>query len=143
MTKATGRGRGWRKKAWGDLAPSTRKKYERYGIDAARHARGDSPRMISDWIKHQERMYGWVDEGENVYSMVVNGEEQIGELSPSDRAEILDMIRDQQRAERAYDQGDTATASDIWANRNRNLPEWMYYYHGMFSYHKYPWGFHL
>lgn len=132
MTKATGRGRGWRRKTWDQLAPSTKQRYTRAGITEQRHNRGDSPRTISRWLEQQESLYGWADEGGGEYSISVNGQEFEDSL-PTDRGELLDLIRDQERAQAAYARGDTETARQIWENRDPNVPEWMYFYHGAFS----------
>jgi hypothetical protein len=121
MTKANGRGRGWRRKAWQDLAPVTQKKYRRYGIDATRHNRGYTPRLWTGWVERQEQYYGR------------SPEEVAEELEGYDRGEVLDVIREQERAESLYANGDTAAAQHVWENRNHNVPEWMYYYHGVFS----------
>lgn len=133
MTKATGRGRGWRKKAWTDLAPSTRKRYEQAGIDAGRHARGDRKDTISKWLQHQEDVYGWEDNGDGTYTISVNGSERTDSL-PSNRQELLDLIHDQKQAEFAYTHGNEGAASRMWTQRSANAPEWMYFYHGVFGF---------
>ncbi len=132
MTKATGRGRGWRRKAWDELAPSTKARYRRAGIDEERHSRGDHPTTIQRWLDHQERMYGWSDDGSREFSVVVNGTEYRDSL-PSDRSALLDLIREQKRAEALYQSGDAVAARNIWENRDPDVPEWMYFYHGVFS----------
>ena len=132
MTKATGRGRGWRRKAWKDLAPSTKKRYIQAGLTEQRHNRGDTPRTLPNWIRQQERLYGWSDEGGGEYSVDVNGQTYTDQL-PTDRGELLDLIRDQQRAQAAYARGDRESATAVWENRDPNTPDWMYYYHGVFS----------
>lgn len=132
MTKATGRGRGWRRKTWDALAPSTRARYTRAGINEERHNRGDTPRTVQKWIETQQALYGWEDLGDGEYSMTVNGQEHEDSL-PEQRGELLDLIRDQERAQAAYARGDFDTAREIWENRDPDLPEWMYYYHGVFS----------
>lgn len=121
MTKPNGRGRGWRRKAWQDLAPVTQKKYVRQGIDAGRHNRGYSPRLWSAWLQRQEAYYGR------------SAEDVEAELEQYDRGEVLDVIKEQERAEKLYAKGDMAAAQTIWENRNHDVPEWMYFYHGVYS----------
>lgn len=133
VTKATGRGRGWRRKQWADLAPSTQKRYLRIGIDAPRHARGDSPRLFYNWLGEQERKYRWEHQSGAVYTYTVNGEEHIIDLNEYDRGDLMDAIRYQKDMERAYESGDTVNASALWAGRNTDLPDWLLHYHGVFS----------
>lgn len=121
MTKATGRGRGWRRKSWDDLAPSTQAKYRRKGIDRGRHELGYSPRSWDRWLDKQELYYGR------------DREEVLDELRDYDPGEVIDVIRQQEKAERLYANGQPAAAQHVWEQRNSNVPEWMYYYHGVFS----------
>lgn len=131
MTKATGRGRGWRKKAFADLTPSTQKRYGRYGIGPAEHASGLTPHQIDKWIQHQENVYGWVHEEGREYSVTVNGTEHSGELPRG--ADLVRLIREQREAERAYDSGNMDRAKARWDSRDPSVPEFMYFYHGVFS----------
>ncbi len=131
MTKPNGRGRGWRRKEWKDLAPSTKQKYQRLGVNAARHNRGDSPRDVDRWLAHQQAVYGWEDNGDGSWTMYANGVEYTDELP--DRGLLLDLIREQRQAEAAYSSGNAARGSMVWENRSPNVPEWMYFYHGVFS----------
>jgi hypothetical protein len=131
MTKPNGRGRGWRKKAWQDLAPSTQKRYTRLGITPQAHAGGMSPARINHWVRHQVDTYGWVENGDGTFTMYVNGREETGEL-PKGR-DLVQLILDQERAEKAYEAGHFAQASLFWNGRKSSIPEFMYFYHGVFG----------
>jgi hypothetical protein len=131
MARANGRGRGWRKKAWQDLAPSTQKRYSQYGIGPQEHATGLTPYQVQRWIEHQETVYGWSHEGGREYSVNVNGTEHVGELPRG--AELARLIREQDRAEAAYQSGYPGRGHNVWVRRDPNVPEFMYFYHGLFN----------
>lgn len=121
MSKPNGRGRGWNRKTWESLAPSTRKRYQSAGINAERYARGDTRHTFESWVKHQARVYGKdVDEIRE-------------ELRGVDRGAVMDAIRQQQDAEKLFDSGKVSEARTVWLGRSDGLPDWMYYYHGSFS----------
>jgi hypothetical protein len=101
------------------------------GIDAVAHNRGVTPTRVQRWLDKQQDLYGWTDEGDGEFSVVVNGETHVGYL-PSGR-DLADLIEQQERAESAYATGDQTGAERRWSSRNRSAPEWMYFYHGHFS----------
>jgi len=121
MTKATGRGRGWRKKKWSDLAPSTRKRYEQSGINAQRHAAGASRRDWDQFLDRQQRYYGR------------DRDEMREELADYDKGALIDAVMLQRKMQELYDQGRMAEARALWEARDQNLPAWLYWYHGAFS----------
>jgi hypothetical protein len=133
MTKANGRGRGWRKKTWETLAPSTKKKYERYGITSDDYASGVTVGVVDSWLRKQERTYGWEKEEGRTYSMTVNGTTYEQSLSELDKRKLIDGIRVQKQMEAAYENGDVEGAQRMWASRDPELPDWMMFYHGAFS----------
>lgn len=132
MSKPNGRGRGWRRKAtWADLAPSTQKKYLRSGIGPAERQAGLTPHQVNQWIRYQERVYGWEHEGGREYSVTVNGVEHRGEIPRG--AELVRLVKEQKQAQAAYHAGDTDRGRAIWESRDPDVPEFMYYYHGLFN----------
>lgn len=131
MTKPNGRGRGWRKKSWQDLAPSTQKRYTRLGITPTSHALGITPTAINRWLAHQEKVYGWQDNGDGTYTMSVNGREETGELPKGRR--LVQLMEDQKAAEAAFESGDVPSATGYWDTRDTAVPEFMYFYHGIFG----------
>ena len=130
MGKTSGRGRGWRKKGWSQLAPSTQARYRRMGIDATAHNAGVTPARVQRFIEKQEQLYGWVDEGGGAYSISVNGTEYMAYL-PRGR-ELAELINEQESAENEFQSGDEASAKARWESRPKGGPEWMYFYHGHF-----------
>lgn len=121
MTKANGRGRGWARKGWANLAPSTRKKYERVGVDSARYAQGYKRDEFEKFIQDQARFYGR-DPDET--------REELREYDPKD---VADGIHRQREMQAAYNRGGQQRAHALWEGRNSNLPEWMNKYHSYFS----------
>lgn len=47
--------------------------------------------------------------------------------------EVEKALDNQKRAMWAYYRGDTELARRIWEQRNPDLPEWMFFYHGAFG----------
>lgn len=45
-----------------------------------------------------------------------------------------DYMRDAREMVRLYERGDTDAARALWDQRNQSVPEWMNYYHGIFSF---------
>lgn len=43
------------------------------------------------------------------------------------------MLREQKEASRAFERGDTAQARRLWEERDPSLPEFLFWYHGMFG----------
>lgn len=122
MTKATGRGRNWRRKGtWNSLAPSTQKRYQRLGIDKTRY---ESGARRGDWDKFYDRQ-------SKFYGMS-RSEVREG-LEGYDRGAIYDAVKLQQRMIELYQSGHGDQARALWETRDQDMPEWMYYYHGMFS----------
>lgn len=121
MTKANGRGRGWARKGWSNLAPSTRAKYQRVGIDSARYAQGYSRDSFNQFINDQVRFYGR------------DADETREELREYDPKDVADAIHRQHEMQAAYSKGDQQTAHALWVGRNSNLPEWLNKYHAYFS----------
>ena len=68
-----------------------------------------------------------------------------GEWGNHSTAEIKDLAREygydvveealslQARAQDAYYDGDMQLAHELWAERNPDLPDWMFHYHGAFG----------
>lgn len=122
MTKATGRGRGWRRKGqWNLLAKSTQQKYRRKGIDAGRYQRGASLGAFDKFVRDQSRYYGR------------DPDEVREELKDYDAGAVFDAISLQQEIQKAFLSGDVEAARRLWETRDQTLPDWMFYYHGAFS----------
>jgi hypothetical protein len=121
VTKANGRGRGWARKGWQNLSPSTRKKYERVGVDSARYAQGYSRESFSKFVQDQVRFYGQ------------DADEVREELREYDPGDVADAIQRQREMQNAYNRGDQQRAHALWEGRNSDLPEWMNKYHSYFS----------
>jgi len=118
---SSGRGRGWRKKAWSDLAPSTRKRYEQAGINAQRHAAGASRSDWDNFLRRQEIYYGR------------DRDEMREELRGFDKGKLIDAVIKQERMQSLYNEGRMAEARAMWDARDQDLPDWMHYYHGIFG----------
>jgi len=121
VTKANGRGRGWARKGWANLSPTTRAKYQRVGIDSARYAQGYKRDSYARFIEDQVRFYGR------------DADEVREELSEYDPKDVADGIQRQREMQDAYHRGDQQRAHALWEARNPNLPEWMNKYHAYFS----------
>jgi hypothetical protein len=63
--------------------------------------------------------------------MYVNGREETGEL-PKGR-DLVKLIQDQEDAEQTYESGDALTGRSIWQGRPSSVPDFMYFYHGVFG----------
>lgn len=133
MTKPNGRGRGWRKKTWDTLTPSTRKKYERYGISEEEYAGGMTISEVDRWVRDQMETYDWRKVGPSEYEMDVNGETRRTKLSALNKRELLVGIRLQRQMEGLYVSGQVERAAAMWEQRPQQLPEWLFFYHGMFN----------
>lgn len=46
---------------------------------------------------------------------------------------LRDLLRDQRAAQRAYERGETVRGRQRWQERSDAMPEWLYWYHGVFG----------
>lgn len=46
---------------------------------------------------------------------------------------VFEALELRQRAAEAYEVGDLEAAKQVWLQRNPDLPEWLYHYHGFFT----------
>ena len=132
------------RKPWEQLSPGYRARLERQGITKQSHAKGaalpesaakkarrttqrqakeraDKQLYIREWRKDVERMY---------------------HIPPSElRAlqrrlsvdELYAAIVYQEKMQQLYGSGQFAKAREMWDNRDKSLPDWMFFYHGYFS----------
>lgn len=71
---------------------------------------------------------------------------EYSKYTPATRERVLSYVRSMGRAKgvaymqearemaRRYSIGEVREASQMWLARNKNYPDWMYYYHGVFAY---------
>lgn len=120
------------RQTWEQLTPVYRARLERNGITKEQHesgaslakARGhDERQKLTDWVGRFARLYSLPDTAESIEEVI----EEHG------FAATYKAMRQQQRAEELWNKGRTGEAHMIWLNRNRDMPEWMFFYHGYFS----------
>lgn len=46
---------------------------------------------------------------------------------------VFEALEQRSRASEAWAEGDLEAAREIWLQRNPDLPEWLYHYHGFFT----------
>lgn len=111
----------FQRKGWANLAPKYRRELERFGIDKGRYEAGASRRQWLSFERRQENYYGR------------DSSEIREELRSYDPQTVIDGIRTQKQMEEYFHAGRMEEARRLWDERDRNLPDWMFYYHGMFS----------
>jgi hypothetical protein len=111
----------FQRKGWANLSPKYRKELARFGIDQSRYQAGASRRQWLSFERRQEAYYGR------------DTSEIREELREHDPATVIDAINAQKRMEEYFHAGRMEEARRLWDQRDTSLPEWMFYYHGMFS----------
>lgn len=56
-----------------------------------------------------------------------------GMVTRENRQAYEDQIAEIRRAQREYEEGRPGRGRDAWQRRDRNLPEWLFWYHGAFG----------
>lgn len=140
-----------KRKPWDQLSPNYQKRLLRKGIGPEQHAnpltqlfeaRGKKSaadekygRQRRSFIKKYTREYGDIttafgDEGK---FPAVPDAKTFGDLFDHiSKTRGKEAIERQQRAEKFYDKGEFDKARHEWENRDTDLPDWMFYYHGAF-----------
>lgn len=76
------------------------------------------------------------DEGNIVRSGLKGGGKKVTTRGMIDRhgeQNLRDLLREQREAQRAYERGEPSGGKQRWENRDPSLPEWLYWYHGVFG----------
>ncbi len=128
------------RKGWDLLSPAYRARLERKGITEQGYAGGQSLSAarghISATVESDRARFRRSVERFKTRLVLFYGrdEEEIEEvLDGLSRSEIEDLMSTQRDAERLYDSGLRDEASAIYVERHRDLPDWLYFYHGAFS----------
>lgn len=128
-----------RRKSWDELSPQYRARLERQGITRERHSEGVSlhsarghtskereytdaryRRAVRDFAERQA-LYYYRDK-----------KEVLDQLKSMPRSDVERIIENQRQAENSYQFGGERTPG-FWESRDTEYPEWLYYYHGVFS----------
>jgi hypothetical protein len=56
-----------------------------------------------------------------------------GVITRENQGALDQYLRDQRAATRAYERGDFAAGRSLWASRDPSLPEWLFWYHGLYG----------
>ena len=130
------------RKAWSDLTPGYRARLERSGVTEASHSRGVPIKaaqhnaymdLVNAYSPDFERMYGRTSRDNPRPGRPWNAPNIADVLKNLSPAKGRAFIKEQLAAQRYYDRGELAKAQRKWQQRDRSLPEWMYFYHGAFS----------
>lgn len=128
------------RKRWDQLSPDYRARLERKGITAETHAAGASlyaARGQTSAVVEQDRARYRRSKERFIDRLVVyygRDEEEIREfLDGLSRSEVENVMARQREMERLYNAGFRDEATALYANRNRNYPDWIDYYHGVFA----------
>lgn len=128
-----------RRKAWDQLSENYRARLERQGISRAQHesgaalhkARGKkSATHERTQRKERREINAWIADFSQVYGISRADIRQ--ELKGISSPKLAAAIRQQSRMQDLYNQGLQGQARAIWDQRDRSLPEWMFYYHSFF-----------
>jgi hypothetical protein len=125
------------RKPWEDLSPKYRARLERKGITRAKHESGTPLHKARGKVSkthesRQRRINKFIKEYESTYSFVPKDDYRqiIRDLSPRQRDRYIAV---QQRMQHAYESGDYIKSTDLYTHRDKSLPDYAYYYHGVFS----------
>lgn len=131
-----------RRKRWEDLTPGYRRRLERRGITPEKHAGGTSLYSArghaarEEYLRHlaegryRQRVRDWADKQAELYYR--DADETYDYMLTLDPAFVEHIIETQTQAENRYmNQG--IRTPEFWESREQGYPEWLYYYHGVFS----------
>lgn len=127
-----------RRKGWDSLSDSYRKRLTRSGITKAEYESGvDLSRARGHGSREKERFF------EQTARFARRFAREYGrpELTSSIRENVRRMgitrgreyMRQAKEATKLYERGYISEAQSFWLMRDRNQPEYMYFYHGIFS----------
>lgn len=132
------------RKRWEDLSPKYRARLERQGItkqshgagatlpeSVAKKARRTAQRQAKERAEKQKHIREWRNDVIRMYHIPP---EEIRELQR--RLSVDEMyaaIVYQEKMQELYVSGRFAKAREMWDNRDKSLPDWMFFYHSYFS----------
>ncbi len=130
------------RKGWDVLSDSYRDRLIRGGISKSDYdagqplhgARGHLSAGKESWMKQSSRFAKeivWHSGGKDSHLTEDRVKRDIRSLG---RQRGSSHIADQRRMIRLYERGDTEAARALWERRNTSLPDYMYFYHGVFAY---------
>ncbi len=128
------------RKGWDALSPGYRGRLQRQGISKETYESGASLQKARGHTSAQKeraqskdyRAYASVIRDANrFYGIDIDDAKE--QLAQFPRAEVIAAHQRQKQMYDAWANGDTQRARGMWEQRDRNLPEWMNYYHFYFS----------
>lgn len=131
-----------KRKAWSELSPAYRSRLERQGITRETHAQGAdiakargkrSRAAENESRRKQRRIDSWIRRYADHY--YADEDELREQLEGYDQEAIYRAIDTQERIEEMWNEGDWDEAHDLWEEmrESQDVPEWMLFYHGVFS----------
>lgn len=149
------------RKAWGDLSAKYRAYLEKQGLTAKSHAAGaplrdtqrrqqrralerqiqqrnEKQRVVNAWIREHGELYGLPTESPEPlpgrpYISQREWDSAIAQLRSKPLDEQYYIVTFQERMQQLYSEGYVQKAREMWDSRDPSLPDWMYFYHGVFS----------
>jgi hypothetical protein len=126
------------RKGWGQLSDAYKRRLERGGITRSKYERGESLQRARGHTKEDEGLRrleehwmkingGWTDQGRRGFAQV---RKELGTRL------VYQGMRYQRMMQDAYEEGDEARARELYNSMPAEfdlLPDWMRWYHGMFS----------
>lgn len=56
-----------------------------------------------------------------------------GVITRENQSALDQFLKDQKKASRAYERGDFELGRSLWRSRDPSLPEWLFWYHGVYG----------
>lgn len=56
-----------------------------------------------------------------------------GVITRQNQQALDEYLKEQKRAARAYEKGDYELGKSLWRSRDPSLPEWLFWYHGVYG----------
>jgi hypothetical protein len=132
------------RKAWDDLSPAYRARLVRKGVTEESHkagaslsqARGHKSRAEENERRRVLRQIDkYVERYGKEYSLTAKGKQVLKDhLRAHKTADAIDHMWIQESAYELFMAGHLQQAGAAWSLREKDAPEWMFWYHGPFRY---------
>src|SRR5690606_30124230 len=126
-----------RRKGWDQLSEKYRNRLVRNGISQRDYEQGvslASARGHTSPLRenYRRRVRRFAKDYHTFYDLSESEIKQTFYAMPVNKG--TQVMREQREMQRLYDRGDVDLARQRWERRDTSLPEWMYYYHGVFAF---------